>query len=526
MGPNYTDIDLLASARHYININNGLVACFASALIVYYYKSSRKANSNEWSDGKRSSRKLPGPGQHFLGSIANFLAVWDETKCLKVFENWCKEYGPLFQLNFGPYKLTALNSPEYVQKLLGSKDTNYLGKGFIYKPFHPYWDDGLIITKGDKWKSRRRILEKYMFSFKTVSSYMKIFNEEGDTLVHAIGDHFNDGMEKDIEKIVMKASLQSITNATFGKSLADFESLAKCELGFMEAICRMKELVAKRVLAPYLLLDFIWKLHPLSTLERLVEKVLRKHAVASIMDESEQPLKKHGASMKQDLAAAGVPLEGIIEESQTLIGAGFETTATSLHFLLFFLALHPHHQELCRDEVDSIFEDVDLCPSGFIQFRALSKLKHLEMCVYETLRLLPTVFLMMRKIDAPLQLEEDLEIPAGSDVGIYVPGLHKNPKYFPNPDNFIPERFSLEQSKTRHPYAFIPFAAGPRKCIGYKFAMMEMLSLAAKLLRNYEWETTEKLENVVLLPHITITPKNPMKFLFKKRLLTNHIVGL
>ncbi|CAL8139146.1 unnamed protein product [Orchesella dallaii] len=527
MGTYSSVVDVAVPAPHSINIQNGLIACFTTALFVYYCNFVRKSKRNKQLDDKTRRRKIPGPGQHFLGAVANILALRDETKALKVIENWCERYGPVFQLNFGPYNVTALNCPEYVQKLLGSKDTNHLSKGFIYKPFHAFWYDGILTSAGEKWKSRRRILEKHMFSFKTLVSYMDIFNEQGDTLVQAIEERLKDEKEVGLCPLLLDSSLNSIINAIFGKRLPDLESSSNAKFSFMEGMCRAKELMAKRIMTPYLLNDLIYKLHPFSKVQKFLNKLARKHVITGILDESVEPLMNHDEQrrhniLKRELAAAGVSLEGIYEETMTLLGAGFDTTAHSIDFLLFFLALHPHHQKICRDEVDVIFEDVDLCTSGALQFQALSKLKHLEMCVYETLRLLPAVFLIMRKIDAPLQLEEDLEIPAGSEVAVFVPGLHKNPKYFPDPDKFIPERFSPEQSNNRHPYVYIPFAAGPRKCVGYKFAMMEMLSLTAKLLRSFEWETTDRFEDVVFLPHITYTPKTPINFLFKKRSVTNN----
>ncbi|ODM87030.1 Cytochrome P450 4V2 [Orchesella cincta] len=405
-------------------------------------------------------------------------------KCLKLFENWCGKYGPVFTLNFGPYSLTVLNSPEYIQKLLGSKDMDYFGKGFIYKPFKPYWQDGLLTSKGEKWKFRRKLLERHIFSFKTLTGYMSIFNEEGDKLVKQMEEIFLDGSEKGIEELLMSASLEIITSATLGKTVAELEAATNVDITFPSAINQAKEIIAKRSKEPWLLIDFIWRLHPLSKVEKRCQKTDGCHLIKN----SEQN-RQIGIGINEALLSAGVPVEGVFEESITLICAGYETTASCLHFLLLFLALHPHHQELCREEVDSIFEDEDLCPSGQLQFKALSKLKHLEMCVFETLRLLPTVFLIMRKIEKPLMLEEDLHLDTGSQVMIFVQGLHKNPKYFPNPEKFIPERFSDEETKARHSYAYIPFAGGQRKCIGYKFAMLEVITLSAKLLRHFVWES-------------------------------------
>ncbi|CAL8139148.1 unnamed protein product [Orchesella dallaii] len=327
MGSYSPIVNVSVPARHNINIQNGLIACFTTALFVYYYHFFRKSKRIKLLEDKPSKRKIPGPGQHFLGAVANILALRDHTKFFEVLENWGKQYGPVIQLNFGPYNITTLNSPEYVKKLLGSTDTNYMGKGFAYKPFKPFWDDGIIISKGDKWKNRRRVLEKHMFSYKSLASYMDIFNEQGDTLIQTIDEKFHDGKEHGIEQILFKSSLQSIIRILFGKSLDDFESLANCEISYMECLCRAKELMTKRILTPYLLNDFIMNFHPLSKLQGFLTKIGRKYVLSSILDESARPLKNHDEPrrenvLKDELAAAGVPLEGIIEETQTLIGAG------------------------------------------------------------------------------------------------------------------------------------------------------------------------------------------------------------
>ncbi|ODM94413.1 Cytochrome P450 4c21 [Orchesella cincta] len=511
MGPNYSHQTCLGvyQVGTLATFQNGLLLIFFATVLLFYTTSLFR---------KTNKRKIPGPGSHFLGCLTNILALSDKRKSLKVFESWCATYGPIFNVNLGPYKIAILNSPEYIQKLLGSTDMGYLGKGFAYKPLKPLWQDGLILSKGEKWKFRRRVLEKHMFSFKTLLTYMSTLNEEGDKYMLKIGERFASGKEEEVEDLLMNYTLEVVTSAAFGKSVAEMDSFANGELNITDTINRGKEIVATRAFNPCLLLDFIWRLHPLYKVERIVIQSLKLMGAAATMDNRVIPGKKYRAGIKDDLTAAGVPVDGIIEESLTLMSAGYETTASSIHFLLLLLALHPEHQEICRNEIDSVFEDVDLCPSGQLQFRALSKLKHMEMCVNESLRLLPTVFFFERKIDTPLVLEEDLVLETGTEVAFLVQGLHKNPKYYPDPEKFIPGRFSEEEIKSRSQFAHIPFAAGPRKCIGYKFAMMIMLSFSAKLLREYVLETTEKLDEIVFLPNVTMSPETPIKFRIKKRL--------
>ncbi|ODM90387.1 Cytochrome P450 4C1, partial [Orchesella cincta] len=447
---------------------------------------------------------LPGPGQHVFGVFSNMLAFRDLTKAIKVGDKWCAKYGPVYNVNFGFWSGTCLNSPEYVQKLFSPADAEN-DKGRLYDNMRPFLKDGLLLSKGDKWRFRRKLLTKHMFSFKTLMSYMSIFNEEADSFVKEIGEVFSDGKEKEVEHIVMTSSLNVITKAALGKSVAALESKEPGDVSFHECVNRSKEITGFRAGSPWLILDFLWRLHPKFKEQDFIAKMITKHTMKALVDDENEG--KQTLGIKKDMYLIG-----------KLILKGYETTGSSLHFLLFFLALNPQIQEKCREEIDSIFDDESLAPSGNLLYAALSKLKYLEMCVHETTRLLPVAFFNMRRLAAPLKLEEDLIIPQGTHVGIFLPGIHKNPKYFPEPEQFLPERWLDEEvNRRRHPNCFIPFSGGPRKCIGQKFGMMEMLTLTAKLLRHFKIETRDKLEDVIFLPHVTLTPQKPMKFVFKSR---------
>ncbi|ODM94412.1 Cytochrome P450 4V2 [Orchesella cincta] len=430
---------------------------------------------------------------------------------LSVVESWCRNYGPVFRVKFGPKSIIFLNSPEYVQKLLGSTDMNHHAKGFIYEPLKPVWNDGLIISTGEKWKFRRRLLDRHIFSYKTLFSYMKIFNEEADSFVLKLREtDSRKGVA--IDNLLKEATLNSILQAAIGVKIPDIALVDKDDICLTAIVDRMKELATKRIVNPWLLFKPLWRLHPLSKTEDFLSQMAWKQA-RKVIDQNAALNARNNESLGEDLLAAGVSVEGILEEVSTLISAGYETTESALQFLFFFLALHPHHQEKCRQEVDSLFGDNE----ANLEYRDLNKLKHLEMCIHETLRLFPTVFLIMRKLNAPLRLENDLELAVGSEVAIFMPGIHKDPNLYPNPNDFIPERFSPEESQHRHKYSYVPFSNGPRKCIGFKFAIMEMMCLTAKLLRHFVISTADKYEDIVVLPYITLTLEKPINFIFKRR---------
>lgn len=151
----------------------------------------------------------------------------------------------------------------------------------------------------------------------------------------------------------------------------------------------------------------------------------------------------------------------IMNEACTFMLAGQDSVGAAVAFCLFLLAQNPDCQEKCYQEVYDIFENDDRPPT----IKDIREMRYLEQCVKETLRLYPSVPLIARKISEDIRVNK-CTIPAGSDILIFPYATHRLPDIFPDPERFDPTRFSPEKNEARHPYAFIPFSAGPRNCIG------------------------------------------------------------
>lgn len=147
----------------------------------------------------------------------------------------------------------------------------------------------------------------------------------------------------------------------------------------------------------------------------------------------------------------------IVNEACTFMLAGQDSVGAATAFCLFLLAQHPDYQQKCLDELYEIFEDDDRAPT----MKDIRDMRYLEQCIKETLRLYPSVPLVARKVAEDIHCGKHT-IPCGSNVLIFPYATHRLTSIYPNPECFDPERFSPEQCEKRHPYAFIPFSAGPR----------------------------------------------------------------
>lgn len=156
----------------------------------------------------------------------------------------------------------------------------------------------------------------------------------------------------------------------------------------------------------------------------------------------------------------------IFSQIGTMMIAGQDTVSLAIQMLIVHLCENSNEQTRCREEVDDLFDSKSECDRAILTMEDLFALKHLERCVFETLRITPIIPVFSRYLKEPFKLTESLELPKGSSVFISPWGLHHNPKYFPNPDKFEPDRFLPEAVKSRHPYSYLPFSSGNRNCVG------------------------------------------------------------
>lgn len=205
--------------------------------------------------------------------------------------------------------------------------------------------------------------------------------------------------------------------------------------------------------------------------------------------------------------------EDIREEVDTFMFEGHDTTAMGMSWILYLLGHHPEIQEKLAAEVDSLFEEMlaessDKTPVN-IDLNRIRELKYLECVIKEGLRLCPSVPFVGRTLTNDIDIKGYL-IPKGTTVLCFIYQLHRDPAIFPNPERFDPDRFLPENVNHRHPFAYVPFSAGPRNCIGQKFAMSELKIVLSYLVRNFTFKSVAPRDKILFNMELVLRPKTPL----------------
>nr|CAD7401799.1 unnamed protein product [Timema poppensis] len=187
--------------------------------------------------------------------------------------------------------------------------------------------------------------------------------------------------------------------------------------------------------------------------------------------------------LKQTVEIRQMEDDDYAAQAHSFLLAGYHTTANTMGFALFELATHPNLQTRLQKEIISILNK----HGGEVTHDSLGEMTYLDMVISETLRKYPILPFLDRRTLRDYKIPgTNIVLEKGTSVFIPLLGLHNDPKYFPSPNEFNPERFTLENRKSIPNYAYMPFGEGPRKCIGMRFGLMKVKTGLVHLLSKFE----------------------------------------
>ncbi|XP_053687146.1 uncharacterized protein LOC128736684 [Sabethes cyaneus] len=469
------------------------------------------------------------PGGAMLPLLGNLLEVLvrDPVKAFEYARSSAMKYGQTYRhWIFGDVILNITRAKE-TELILSS--TKHTSKSIVYRFLAPLMGDGLLCSKGDKWKTRRRILSP-AFHFNILNDFLLVFQEEANKLVNALEADADRKREVVLQSIITRFTLNTICETAMGVKLDSYKDADR----YRSKVYDVGELIVHRTMTPWLhgdgMYNFLGYLQPL---ERAIEPIheftrsiigqkreimIKKPSSAKIFVIFRYFGTKQRYAMLNTLLIAEANNEidetGIREEVDTFMFEGHDTTAAGIIFALLLLANEQDAQEKVYEE----FRSVQSTKTKHEVFTTMdyNNLKYLDRFIKESLRLYPPVAFISRSVSDKLKIDSTT-FPHGTMTNIHIFDLHRDPAQFPDPEKFDPDRFLTEVAAKRNPYAYVPFSAGPRNCIGQKYALLEMKTIICALLDRYRILPITTREEVIFMADLVLRAKSPIKVLFVKR---------
>jgi cytochrome P450 len=431
----------------------------------------------------------PVPGPRGLPLIGNLPAFARDPLAFFVRLRGC---GDLVEWRLGPQRALFLSRPEHIGELLAGVETAYRHPELGWA-FKLVLGEGVVTSEGEAWRRKRALVQPAVRP-RQVRSYAATMAE----CAAALADSWSAGRRVDVRREMLALTQRIAVRTLFGADTADREGVIGDAMD-----------VAQRAIGDEFrgLTLFLPPWVPTPGRRRLREAVAVIDAEVGRVTSA----RRRGGEERDDLLSrllaardeAGVPLSDreIRDEAVTLYIGGHETTGTTLTWAWYLLSQSPAARERLTEELQRVLGGRD---PGFDDLR---ELRWTEQVVRETLRLFPPVWLMTA-IAKEGSTVGGRPVPEGTVLWSSQWNTHRDPRWFPDPGEFRPQRWDADAEPAVPDHAWFPFGGGPRACLGARFAMVEAVLVLATLAQRFHVEVDPG--KIRPTPGLTLQPGRPV----------------
>ncbi|XP_055692002.1 probable cytochrome P450 6g2 [Lutzomyia longipalpis] len=416
-----------------------------------------------------------------------------------------------------------IRDPELIKRILVKDFNNFPDRRLTPDP----QTDGvgfniMPVTKGDTWKKVRGHISP-VFTGVRMKNFFALLSEVAKVFEKKMARDTQNGCHVyDVKDLFGHLTLDMIAICAFG---IETNSLSR-DSEFYAQVKKITDFTLERSinfngayffpeLSPILKFNII----PKSTSNFL------RNSIKEVME-----VRERTNTMRQDLIDVLIRMKNtnkdvffgdvLVAQAAIFVSAGYETTSSATSFALYELAKHPQIQEKVREEILKELEN------GGISYERINKLEYLNMVIQETLRLYPTVPFLDRVFMPTgqqgefytLEPHHKFSIPRGMPVYIPVVGIHRDPKFYPDPLTFNPERFRVNERGDRNQYVFLSFGQGPRGCIGARFGMLQVKLALISVLKSFRVECCDTTPRTIRISKksLIMQSEDPINLIFRK----------
>jgi cytochrome P450 len=439
----------------------------------------------------------PGPRPRFLtGNLRDL-----RRDALGLFVRCAREFGDVATIRIGLTRVYVLNHPTLIEEVLFNNPRNFT-KHFGARLLRAVLGNGLLTSEGEFWLRQRRLIQP-AFSRERIARYAAVMVEFADRLTAG----WRDGETRDVHADMTRVTLEIIAQTMFGADVSE----QAVEVG--EAVADMIEGQVRRF-------NSVLRLPPFLPTPANLRRRRSARRIDGVLYDIIQR-RRQSANVGDDLLGMliracdqddgkGMTDRQLRDEVITLFLAGHDTTALTLTWGLYLLARHTAAAAALEQELDEVLQGRPPTAAD------VARLRYTDGVVHEVMRLYPSAYVIGREAVAPCELG-GYTVPAGGTVLMSQWAVHRDPRWFDEPERFRPERWAdgLERRLPRG--AYFPFGGGPRVCIGNHFAMLEAVLVLAAVARNWRFSIPPGEPEVKPRPLITLRPAGPVRLVLHPR---------
>jgi cytochrome P450 len=416
------------------------------------------------------------------------------TKC-------AREYGDVVFFRFLGVPACFVNRPDCIESVLVTQNNNFV-KSKDYRAMRRVLGNGLLLSEGEFWRRQRKLIQP-AFHQERIAAYAEIMVGYTQRMLAS----WSDGQTLDIHEAMIRLTLGIVAKTLFDADVSheaeDVDAALSVLMGKFLRQAGLALLLPTWVPLPT---SHLLK-HAVGRLDKVIYGIIEQRRASGQMSGDLLSV----FLQVQDDEGIGMTDRQLHDEIMTLFLAGHETTANVLSWTWLLLGQNPDVEQKLIEELGRVLRGRVPTPAD------LPRLVYTDTVLRESMRLYPPVWVIGRRALAPFRLGE-YELPADTNVLISQLIMHRDARYFPEPQRFDPDRWSASDPRAAAlpRFAYFPFGGGPRVCIGAGFGMMEAVFLLATVAQQFRIQISPG-QKVSMQPTVTLRPRNGIQVTVKRR---------
>ncbi len=399
-----------------------------------------------------------------------------------------ERFGDIYYLDNWNTPVYVTRHPDHVHEVLVTRASSFTKRT---RDLDTFLGKGLLTSDGPLWRRQRRLIQP-AFSHGNILRYADNMAELGQATVN----RWRNGDSVDLNREMMELTLSVVC-----RSILDYDAAQATEV-IAHAMSVLQGTAGYDVFPA-------WMPNPVRARKKRAVKALDALIFSIIDDRQKNPGADLVSQLLRPQEGEAMDRQQLRDELVTLFLAGHETTALAMTWAFFLLAKNPVQEKLLHDELSRVLGDRPP------RYEDLENLIFTRSVVQEAMRFFPPLYLLPRVAAEDTELA-GYPLKAGSEVLLWIYFMHQDDRWFHRAAQFRPHRFIPGSGEILHPHAYAPFGAGPRMCIGHRFAMVEAELLLAAIAQRFRLVLAPG-QDIKLNPRVTLGPSQPILMTLEAR---------